>query len=221
MDKKNSPKSATTTDPKALVVQVANPESAKERHEAMAQVATSPEFQSTLTTRTYCPLPADEININSLSAALEKRGADGARGDLSQGERMLVAQAHALDAIFGECARRARANMGEYTQTAELYLRVGLRAQSQCRATWETLAAIKNPAPVAFVRQANFAAGPQQVNNGVPAPSRAGEDEKTPNKLLEADDGTRMDTRAASAASRANPELEAVGESYGADHGGR
>jgi hypothetical protein len=89
---------------------------------------------------------------------------------------MLTAQAHTLDAIFGNCARRAAANMGEYMHAAELYLRLALKAQSQCRATLETLAAIKNPAPVAFVRQANISAGPQQVNNGTastPDASRA------------------------------------------------
>ena len=43
--------------------------------------------------------------------------------------------------------------------------KLALKAQSQCRATLETLAAIKNP-PVIFVKQAN---GHQQVNNGVAA----------------------------------------------------
>jgi len=47
-----------------------------------------------------------------------------------------------------------------------------LKAQSQCRATLEALAAIKNP-PIVYARQANIAAGPQQVNNGVPGPVRA------------------------------------------------
>jgi hypothetical protein len=40
-----------------------------------------------------------------------------------------------------------------------------LKSQGQCRSTLETLANIKNP-PV-FARQANIAAGPQQVNNRV------------------------------------------------------
>jgi hypothetical protein len=37
------------------------------------------------------------------------------------------------------------------------YLRLGLKAQSQCRATLETLVQIKNP-PVVVARQANIAA---------------------------------------------------------------
>lgn len=46
---------------------------------------------------------------------------------------------------------------------------MALKAQAQCRATLETLAEIKNPQPTAFLRQANIAYGPQQVNNGVRA----------------------------------------------------
>ena len=45
-------------------------------------------------------------------------------------------------------------------------MRMALKAQSQCRATLETLATIKNP-PAVFARQANIAQGPQQVNNGM------------------------------------------------------
>lgn len=44
------------------------------------------------------------------------------------------------------------------------FMRLGLKAQDQCRHTLETLAVMKNP-PV-FARQANIANGPQQVNNG-------------------------------------------------------
>lgn len=78
--------------------------------------------------------------------------------------------------------------MGEYLDAAETYMHLGLKAQSQCRATLETLAKIKNPAPVTFVRQANVAHGPQQVNNA-PQPatgeaSRARESETPPNELL-------------------------------------
>lgn len=46
------------------------------------------------------------------------------------------------------------------------------KCSTQCRATLETLAEIKNPRPVVFVRQANIANGPQQVNNGSTRPWR-------------------------------------------------
>jgi hypothetical protein len=44
-------------------------------------------------------------------------------------------------------------------------MRLALKAQGQCRATLETLAAIKNP-PVVFAKQRNISHGHQQVNNG-------------------------------------------------------
>jgi hypothetical protein len=78
-------------------------------------------------------------------------------------------QAQTLDAIFNGLARRTAVNAGEYMAACETYLRLALKAQSQCRATLETLAMIKNPRPLAFVKHANIAAGPQQVNNAAPA----------------------------------------------------
>jgi hypothetical protein len=74
---------------------------------------------------------------------------------------MLTAQAHSLDAIFNKLAQRAALNMGEYMQACETYLKLALRAQSQCRATWETLSTIKNPPVMGYVKQANIAQGHQ------------------------------------------------------------
>jgi hypothetical protein len=77
---------------------------------------------------------------------------------------------------------------------------------------------IRNPHPVAFVKQANIANGPQQVNNGAPpAPhAHAGESRTTTNGLLERCDGEWLDTGAAGTAGRSNPALEAVGKLDGA-----
>jgi hypothetical protein len=123
---------------------------------------------------------------------------------------LLTAQAHTLDGIFNHLARKAL--RCEYLNQYEAYLRLGLKAQSQCRATLETLAAIKSPKPVAFVQQANIAHGPQQVNNAEPDQvSRARETEKQPNKLLEARNDERLDAGAQGATGLFNPELETVG----------
>ena len=111
---------------------------------------------------------------------------------------MLAAQAHTLDALFTQLVQRAAANFGEYMGAADTYLRLALKAQSQCRVTWEAIAEIKNPRAVAFVRQANIAAGPQQVNNAAattPAASRASNSEKSQSKLLEANNGERLDPK--------------------------
>ena len=86
---------------------------------------------------------------------------------------MLVAQAHTLDAVFHETLRRSSNHMtAGYLETAERYIKLGLKAQAQCRATLETLAKIKTP-PTLFAQQANIAHGPQQVNNTA---SREGQD---------------------------------------------
>ena len=59
--------------------------------------------------------------------------------------RMLAAQAIALDSMFAELARRTANNMGEYVNAAERYGRLALKAQSNCRATLETLAKLHQP----------------------------------------------------------------------------
>jgi hypothetical protein len=117
---------------------------------------------------------------------------------------------------------RDRGSRGEYPKAAETYLRLALKAQSQCRATVETLAAIKNP-PVVFARQANINnGGQQQVNNGGAPPqannsaqahasAHAANSQVSPTELLEAIDVQRLDTGAAQAAGRANKVLAPVG----------
>lgn len=138
-------------------------------------------------------------------------------GDLTNAERMLMAQASTLDVIFNRLAQRAAVNMdAQHLSAAETLLRLAFKAQSQCRAALETLSLIKNPRPVSFVQQANIANGPQQVNNGPQPPaSRARETEIPPNEQLE-QSHVRVDTRATQAAIRTHSAMEAVGEVYGA-----
>jgi hypothetical protein len=125
---------------------------------------------------------------------------------------MLYGQVQALQDISVTLARRA-ARQDQLPQW-DAAIRMAFRAQNQCRMTLETLATIKNP-PVVFAKQANFAAGHQQVNNG--ASARAGK-EISPNKLLEADHSQRLDTRAPGTAGGADQELETVGAIDGAAH---
>jgi hypothetical protein len=85
---------------------------------------------------------------------------------------------------------------GGYMEACETYLRLALKAQSQCRTTIEALAFIKNPQPTAFIRQQNVGYN-QQVNDGA-APAvtalRAREEISKPaNELLEAQHGERLD----------------------------
>ena len=149
-------------------------------------------------------------------------------GSIGQAEELLTAQATSLNAIYVECARRAAVNIGHYPDTVETYLRLALKAQAQCRTTLESLAEIKNPRAVAFVKQANIANGHQQVNNGVaasePMPTGTREETKiTPVELLEDKSGnvTRLDARASGKAGRSDPTLEAVGAVHGTANGRR
>ena len=132
--------------------------------------------------------------------------------DMGRSEAVLITQAHTLNELFNTLARRAAANMGEYMNAAETYLRLALKAQSQCRATLETLSTIMNP-PVVYARQANIAHNQQVNNEAIPRgrSPRTRENENPQNKLLEEKDAERLDPRATEAAGKADPDLATLG----------
>ena len=68
-----------------------------------------------------------------------------AAGDVAFAHEVLAAQILTLDTMFTEFARRAAMNMGEYLDAAERYARLGMKAQSNCRATVEALARLHQP----------------------------------------------------------------------------
>jgi hypothetical protein len=148
------------------------------------------------------------------------------RGDMTGIESMLFAQALTLQATFTALSRRAAVNAGEYIGATDTYLKLALKAQGQCRATLETLANIKSPRPIAFVKQANIANGPLQVNNGTPEPNdprvRAREEnENAQNELLTDPRATHenpMDTKATSAASASNSNVATMETGHRATH---
>ena len=151
-----------------------------------------------------------DFNVGELAALLKDGMNDVGNNDLRSCEEMLYSQAHALQAIFVDSLLQVKKH--EWFSTSEAFMRMALKAQNQCRATLETLAAIKNPQPVAFVQQANIAHGPQQVNNSGGQPSRAREAETPQNELLEAQNGERLDFGAPGAAVGADTHLAAVGK---------
>ncbi len=134
-------------------------------------------------------------------AVLRDQAASANRGDLTHAEAMLMNQAAALQSLFVHLTERGMTQ----TQMPNLegLMRLALRAQNQCRATLETLAAIKSP-PLVYARQANVTSGPQQINNGTMGPSQGRETENEQSKLL--------DAGAASAAIPSHSTLEAVGK---------
>lgn len=66
-------------------------------------------------------------------------------GDLASVSRMLVTQAVALDAMFGEFARRSSVNMGTHLDATERYARLAFKAQANSRATLEALTKLHQP----------------------------------------------------------------------------
>jgi hypothetical protein len=190
-------------------VQVSGEPAARPR--LIAQLAVTPSLQGASTIKRWSHAVGD-LDINSLIDELRQQAATASGADLKRQEATLAIQAHTLDTLFNELARRA--NAAEYLPQFETYLKLGLKAQSQCRATIETLAEMKNPKPVAFVQQANIATGPQQVNNirrTLTEASRAGNPEIEQSKLLEAQDGERLDSGATSEAIDCDPAVAAVG----------
>lgn len=183
-----------------------------ERQTTVEGLLLLPSLNGALTVKAYSKKYGD-LDLTTLANSLSEQSKAVNRGDLKRAEAMLTVQAHTLDTIFNNLAQRAI--QAEYVSGLDPLLRLALKAQSQCRATLETLAAIKNPSQVAFVKQANIAHGPQQVNNGVAAQaSRAGTSENQPNKILEQQHGERLDFGAAGAASGVDSTLEAVEAGY-------
>ncbi|UAB78407.1 hypothetical protein INR77_01275 [Erythrobacter sp. SCSIO 43205] len=71
--------------------------------------------------------------------------AQAENGDKAFASQLLAAQAVSLDAIFTELARRSAINMGEHLHASERYMRLALKAQSNCRATLEALSKLHQP----------------------------------------------------------------------------
>lgn len=162
---------------------------------------------------------AGGTELNELVRSTRAAVGRAAKGETDQADGLLTSQAIALNAVFLEMSRRAALNMGQHMGAMETYMRLALKAQSQCRTTLETLAEIKNPRAVAFVKQANIAGGHQQVNNlapEIPGPvpveaGRAGT-KRRPNELLEEiPDAQWLDPRAAPATGAGDPEVATVG----------
>ncbi len=195
-----------------------------DKAEAFAAMALRPSVNAAAVIVEYSK-SLGEQDVGALAAVLATGAADMWAGDMKKAEAMLYAQAHALQAIFMNFSRRALKQ--EYQKNLESFLRLGLKAQNQCRMTLETLATIKNP-PVVFARQANINNGGQQQVNNAPAPTtrtfRAGAPAPAANfqidrtELLESDDGERLDSGAAGTSGGFDSHLEAMGAFHRPPH---
>lgn len=164
-----------------------------------------PSVKAGMTIAYWRPVQFKEAGINEVVEELSAQGAKAADGDFRRLECMLAIQAHTLDSMFNELAALAHRNLTVNFGAAETFMRLALKAQSQCRATVESLAIVKNPPGVAFVKQANIAAGHQQVNNGTPARGNPFQS----NEVLEAHE--RLEQRAPQAAGIGDSTLATLG----------
>lgn len=201
------------TAPNALQVQL---EKEQTQAEAVARIALLPSVNGALVMQSYLgKIGGTEVDINALVTGLADSCKDVKSGDLATMEAMLISQATALQAMFTSLAMRAKTQTQQ--RNLEAFLGLALKAQAQSRATISALVDLKYPRQATFVKQANFANGPQQVNNGaIEQPHAHTKQLQTEqNKLMEGGYVTatqRMDSREAQASERSNQRVEAVGK---------
>lgn len=177
-----------------------------------ASVNADPAIQAALSLRAIDQSKADQgVGINEFAYELEKQCAAVRAGDMSRAEDMLLVQAHTLDRLYNKLIGLSILNLGVSVDVSERLMRLAFKAQSQCRTSLETLALLMNPPNVAFVRQANIANGPQQVNNGQ-AHAHAGEKLIPANKLLKGEGvgGERLESGTQGAAVKEHSRLATV-----------
>ncbi len=166
-----------------------------------AYIATDPSIKAAMTTHSFTSnLP--EIDSIALTLRVQELTKEVCAGDLSNMEVMLAAQAITLDTIFHRLAGQAQQNIGQYANAVDTYLRLGLKAQAQCRSTIEALAAIKTPKQ--YINQTNVA-NLMQVNNS--------------QERLETKNGERMDIRAQTTSGRDDQELATLESFDGSKNG--
>ena len=203
--KHDSTASATTTTP------------ARTRAQSISRAALMPAINGASVIEAYQGnILGKDVDLAEMVDGLRETTKEVKGGDLSSLEAMLVSQATALQTMFTSLARRA-ANQ-QHLKQYETFMALALKAQAQSRATVSALVDLKYPRQATFVKQANIAHGPQQVNNGAElhsqgrTPAHARETKTAQTELLEQQHGERMDTGKTGAAGCADPHMETVEE---------
>ena len=206
-----------TSDPNALPVSRLPEQSPAQ---ALARTALRPAINGAVVVKAYQGnLLGKDVDMSELVQGLTDSCKRVNAGDLSTLEAMLVSQATALQTIFTSLV--CKAQVQTQLRHLEAFMGLAFKAQAQSRATISALVDLKYPRQATFVKQANIAHGPQQVINAgaaaelkeqyAQARAHAGKSEPEQSKLMEADHGNYMDTRAQSTASGVNPHMATVG----------
>ncbi len=184
------------------------------QHESVSSAMVATNFMASLTITDVARGTYSKLDLGEVADALRQQCVAVNRGDVTRVESLLMSQAMTLDILFQDLARRAEANR-DRPEAFERLLRLSLKAQSQSRATLETLANMKQP-PLVVARQANVAQGHQQINNGC---AHARENSNPENKLLEAEYGERVDRGTTGAAGDADKDMASLGKIDRASNG--
>ena len=133
-----------------------------ETAERIAKLAVSPEMSSQ---RVVAASEREQgldqhLDIPRLMAVLKAESERLSEGKSEDVGPILANQALALQSLFSRLTERALSQ--SHMSNIETFMRLALRAQSQCRATLETLSSL-NKAPTVFAQQANVATD-QQIN---------------------------------------------------------
>lgn len=158
----------------------------------------------------YDPYGSTCIDTRALFREIQKQELEIKKGNLVYIERYLYSQAIALNALFDRMLNQLA--HADFTPQVQLCGMLALKAQAQCRATLATLAQIKNPDQITFIKQniqqQNNAIN-QQVNN-----SSADDDSKkftnVANELLSEVIHEKLESRGTKETSRINPAMETV-----------
>jgi hypothetical protein len=170
--------------------------SGQTEQEKLANLGLAPEFKAAMTAHAFAPL----IGEQDLAAVFQRVGelsTKSVKESSKDLEYMLTSQTIALDSIFNRLAVQAQASIGKHPKVVDTYLRLALKAQSQCRATAEALAALKSPRQ--YINQTNVA-GAMQINIERENPY--------------------VDRGAESKDAASNPAMEALGEVHRTKDGG-
>ena len=157
----------------------------------------------------------EDVSLTHCMEALREKTEAIHSNDMKPVETLLISQALALDTMFAALARRASATIDQHLDAADKFMRLALKAQSQCRTTLETLANVKNPQPYIQHNRAQY----QQVNNGVALPPEAPparENQKQTNELLDAPNAPeRLDFSATQTPIQSHQDMETVASQHG------
>ena len=119
-------KPAKKRDPNQITV-AAKP--SEDKAVAVARMVLRPTVQAAVTLKQYLKGGYGDIDLSGLIDGLTAQTKAATEGDLGRGEAMLAAQAHTLDAIFNNLARRAI--NAEYMDNLDRYLKLALRAHTK------------------------------------------------------------------------------------------